>query len=170
MKRLTVLYDPTCGFCLRCKAWLQRQDQLLPLEFLAQGGDEARRRFPSLRQRVDPDGQPDELIAVGDDGQVFRDTRAWIMCLYALRDYRGLAMTLGKPAFRPYARRAYALVAGNRRRFSKLMGRQNAADLEEALRYAPDPPRCAAPADAKRDAFDRLVARAQTGAAVEHRS
>lgn len=115
MKRLTVLYDAACGFCIRCRRWLEQQPKLLELEFLPAGSAEAARRFPRL------EGAEDELVVVSDEGGVYRGARGWIMCLYALEEYREWSLRLARPALLPLARRAFELVSLNRRSLSRLL-------------------------------------------------
>ncbi|GGY92174.1 thiol-disulfide oxidoreductase DCC family protein [Streptomyces poonensis] len=94
VRGLTVLYDAQCSLCRFLREWLERQRQLVPLEFVAAGSEEARRRFPSLDHRA----TLDEITVVGDSGQVYRSSAAWIVCLWALREYRRLAHRLSTPA------------------------------------------------------------------------
>lgn len=149
MRYLTVLYDAKCGFCRGCRAWLSRQTQSVPLRFIAQGSDEARRRFPNV-VASDP---LEELVVVADDGRVYRDARAVIMCLYALREYRGLAMRLARPGLEKYARRMYRLVAERRYSFSWWLGLDDRA-MRERLERTPEPLRCVpVPAEARPDSL-----------------
>ena len=117
MRRLTVLYDASCGFCFRCCEWLERQPQLVALDFVAARSVEAQARFPGLRP-----GAADELVAVSDDGGVYRGERAYILCLYALRDYRAWSYRFAEPSLRPFVRRAFDWLSQNRKDLSKLVG------------------------------------------------
>jgi len=141
MKSLTVLYDSKCGLCVKAKHWTRSQYSYFPVSFLAQGAAEAVRRYPDLQQC----DQPEELIAVDDTGKVYRDDKAWLMILYALRRYRPLAMRLAKPAFHGLARRAYHWVSSNRYLLSAWLGRSGDGELSRNLTDAPDPPRCYLP-------------------------
>ncbi|MEM9418520.1 MAG: DUF393 domain-containing protein [Planctomycetota bacterium] len=118
---LTVLYDPGCALCLRCRQWLAKQPKYLPMRFVAQGTADAGRRFPQLD--VGTPDQVEDLIVVSDDGKVYRSTRAWIMCFYALREYRPLAFRLSHPALMPLARRAYQAISNNRMWLSRWFGK-----------------------------------------------
>ena len=117
---LTVLYDPDCPLCVRCWKWFDAQPKLLPVDFVPQGTPDAGRRFPALR--VGPGETVEELIVVSRDGKVYRNDSAWIMCLYALRQYRALAFRLSRPALRPLARRAYHIVSSHRQWLSQWFG------------------------------------------------
>ncbi|GAA3574937.1 thiol-disulfide oxidoreductase DCC family protein [Streptomyces osmaniensis] len=94
VRGLTVLYDAQCSLCTFVRDWLVRQPQLVPLEMVPAGSDEARRRFPGL----DHAATLDEITVVGDAGQVYRGGAAWIVTLWALREHRGLAHRLSTPA------------------------------------------------------------------------
>ena len=107
---LTVLYDAGCGICRGARRWLASRAQLVPLEFVAAGSTEARRRFPAL----DHAQTLVDITVVADDGSVYSGDGAWLMCLWALDGYRGLAARLSTPALRPLARRVVAAAAGIR--------------------------------------------------------
>ncbi|MFE1297554.1 thiol-disulfide oxidoreductase DCC family protein [Streptomyces sp. NPDC058731] len=104
---LTVLYDAECGLCAFLRDWLVRQPQLVPLELVPAGSDEARRRFPGLDHRA----TLEEVTVVGDGGQVYRDAAAWIVVLWALREHRPLAHRLSTPAGARLARGAVLAAA-----------------------------------------------------------
>ncbi|MEU2492983.1 DCC1-like thiol-disulfide oxidoreductase family protein [Streptomyces sp. NPDC007883] len=100
MQRLTVLYDAQCSLCVHLRHWLLRQRQLVPLELVPAASDEARRRFPAL----DHESTLREITVIGDRGQVYRSTAAWIVCLWALAEYRPRAHWLSTPAGQPFAK------------------------------------------------------------------
>ncbi|MER5793398.1 DCC1-like thiol-disulfide oxidoreductase family protein [Streptomyces sp. NPDC001980] len=99
---LTVLYDAECTLCTHLRDWLGRQPQLVPLTLIPAGSAEARARFPDL----DHSATFDEVTVVGDAGQVYRDTAALIVVLWALREQRPLAHRLSTPAGARLARGA----------------------------------------------------------------
>ncbi|MES4888372.1 DCC1-like thiol-disulfide oxidoreductase family protein [Streptomyces sp. NPDC096012] len=94
VRGLTVLYEAECALCTHLRRWLTRQSQLVPLEHVPAGSAEARGRFPGLDHRA----TLDEITVVGDRGQVYRGSRAWIVVLWALREHRPLAHRLAAPA------------------------------------------------------------------------
>ena len=145
MHSLCVLYDETCGFCVSCARWLREQSTLVALECLPAGGEEAARRFPELRH----EGTREELVAVDDEGGVYRDTHAWLMVLWALEDYRAWAGRLSNPALMPLARNAFELLSSQRRRLSDWLHLEDEAVRHDLEREAgpPDAPRCG-PGDA----------------------
>jgi predicted DCC family thiol-disulfide oxidoreductase YuxK len=113
MEQLTVLYDARCELCRHIRSWLETQAAYVRLDFVAAGSDEARRRFPDLDQAA----ALEELTVVSDAGDVYAGAQGWLMCLWALRDYRAWALRLGTPALMPQARRFIAWVSQNRWRF-----------------------------------------------------
>ena len=112
VQRVTVLYDARCNLCRTARAWLERQPQLVPLEFLAAGSADAVRRYPYL----DPAMTLEDLTVVGDGGEVWVGAKAWVVCLWALEGKRGLAHRLSSPALMPRARAVVELVSRHRRR------------------------------------------------------
>jgi predicted DCC family thiol-disulfide oxidoreductase YuxK len=118
VKKLYVLYDGACEFCIRCRRWLERQPKFLDLVFVPAATAAARRRFPALRGVE----RADELVVISDGGGVYRGARAWIMCLWALHEYREWSATLSSPAVMPLAKRAFELLSNNRRWVSSFLG------------------------------------------------
>jgi len=104
---LTVLYDPTCPTCSRARLWLESRAQLVRLDFVAAGSDEARTTFP----HIDHARTLNEITVISDDGEIFVDDNAWVVCLWALRDYRRVASLMTTPALRPMARRVITMVS-----------------------------------------------------------
>src|SRR5436190_2706638 len=132
MNKLYILYDATCGLCSSVREWVQDQPQLVAMEFVAANSPQAAVLFPSLSR---PRQRPDELVVVDDRGGVYREGHAWIMCLYALADYRALSLRLASPALLPLARKAFSFLSKRRSALSELLGmstdRQVAARLEQ---------------------------------------
>ncbi len=107
----TVLYDRGCPVCRAAHRWLADRAQLVPLHFVAAGSAEARHRFPGL----DHEATLRDLTVIADTGEVYVQDGAWLACLWALADYRGMAERLGSPALLPAARRFIAAAAAVRR-------------------------------------------------------
>jgi hypothetical protein len=123
MNRLTVLTDPGCPLCVHFADWLQRQPLLVPLELVPAGSREARERFPTL----DHERTLEEITVVGDDGAVWTHERAWVMCLWATRHYRGMAERLARPSMLPLARGAAYTAAGIRHLLASSTGASSPA-------------------------------------------
>ena len=126
MRSFTVLYDARCGLCSNARRWLEGQRQIVPLELLAADSEEARRRYPTLAQ-----AEPEELVVVSDEGDVYRGPQAWIVCLWALEDYREWSFRFAKPALLPLARGIVEWVSTRRHRLSRALGMMS--DQEIAL-------------------------------------
>ncbi|MGH9593934.1 MAG: DCC1-like thiol-disulfide oxidoreductase family protein [Bryobacteraceae bacterium] len=129
---LTVIYDPRCGLCTQIKGWLAGQPACVTLRLLAAGSAEARERFPMI-----PAG---ELAVVSDSGQVWRGDNAWIVCLWALCEYRQWAAKLASPLLRPLARQAFSAVSQRRSALSRFLGLRSEADLRRQLSEVTLPP------------------------------
>lgn len=97
---LTVLYDVHCGLCRWIKSWLEAQPSYLTVELIAAGSPEATARYPSL----DALETQTTLTVVSDDGRVYQGEAGFVMCLYALVDYREWALRLARPFWRPLLR------------------------------------------------------------------
>src|SRR3954453_16403795 len=115
MQRLYILYDARCGLCSWARRWLARQPAFLDLTFIPAGSERSAHLFPGLTRP----GEAEELIVVSDDGAVYRDGGAWIMCLFALVEYREWALRLAHPLLLPLARQAFALLSKQRRQISR---------------------------------------------------
>jgi len=111
LSQVTVLYDDRCNLCRAARAWLERQRQLVPLEFLAASSPQAQARYPFL----DPALTLEDLTVVGDGGEVWVGAKAWVVCLWALEGKRGLSQRLSSPALMPKARVLVSFVSRHRR-------------------------------------------------------
>ena len=139
LEGLTVLYDADCGFCARCKAWLQQQPSAVHLDFDARDSLEVARRFPGLEPKID-----DELLVIDDHGGVYRGPDAFIMCLYALDEYRDWSLRLSAPGLKHLARAGFELVSSKRHRINEWLGLKSDRQLEAELQrtVGPGAPRC----------------------------
>ena len=110
MRTLTVYYDARCGLCCATRTWIERQKQLVKVECV-------------------PASEPGaELIVIGDDGSIWEGDAAWIIVLWALRDYRQWAHRLSAPSMLPMARAMFA-------RLSEYRGTLSCAlDLQPEIR------------------------------------
>ena len=116
LRCLTVLYDAQCGLCQRARAWLAAQPAYVQLEFLPAGSPAARERYP----RLDVAATLAALHVVSDDGRVWSGARAWVMCLWALRETRALALRLSTPARMALAQRMVARLSEHRYTLSEV--------------------------------------------------
>jgi hypothetical protein len=107
-----------------------RQGTLIDLRFVAAGSAVAGRLFPGLEQ---PAAHPDELVVISDEGAVYRNGSAWIMCLFAVEAYRDWAIRLAHPLLRPLARQAFALISRQRSRISRWLSLASELEIAQAL-------------------------------------
>ncbi|MGW2785858.1 thiol-disulfide oxidoreductase DCC family protein [Streptomyces populi] len=141
---LTVLYDPRCSLCAFLKKWLAGQAQLVPLRFVPAGSEEAARSYPRLDHRA----TLDEITVVGDAGQVYQGAAAWIVTLWALREYRALAHRLSTPTGARLARGATLAAAKWREAQSRRRWGGGAYEWGDGWSYDPvagwtfEPPAC----------------------------
>ena len=110
MRELTVLYDPQCGLCRRAQAWLISKPKYVELVFVPAGSEEARSRYPQLNHSL----ALTDLTAISDQGAVYNGPKAWLMCLWALREYREWALRLSSPELLPTAKRVISMISQNR--------------------------------------------------------
>lgn len=108
MKRLTVLYDEHCPLCVRAAEWMWNQTQLVPLEILPAHSAAAERRFDTLPWR----GY--ELCVISDDGDAWIGPAAFLMCLWALADYREWSYRMSGDTFAPLAERFFRMLSRRR--------------------------------------------------------
>ena len=93
MRVLTVYYDARCGLCCATRDWIERQKQLVKVECL-------------------PATEPGaELTVIADTGEVWEGDAAWIVVLWALRDYRTWSHRLSSPSMLPLARAMFATLS-----------------------------------------------------------
>ena len=130
IKSLTVFYDRECGMCCTIRKWMTSQPAYVPLNFIALQSDKARKVCPNL-DNYNPEA---EIVAMGDEGHIYTGGKAWVMCLWALRDYRELSLRLGSPLFLPLAKRVCNLVSRNRMRLSRWFFRRGAEAAEQQVK------------------------------------
>ena len=118
MRSITVLYDPTCPLCCKAALWLNDQPKYVPIVFCAAGSPAARESFPSL----DHEATRNQLTVVGDGGEVYYDERGWLMCLWATRKHREIALRFAAtPGRLDQAKRFVLWVSRHRRALGSLV-------------------------------------------------
>jgi len=108
-RKLIVLFDPSCALCQRSKAWMLREETYVELQFLACSGAEARARFGDIPWLGD------ELVVVGDTGDVWVGAAAFLTCLWALMRWRAWSYRLSGPGFAPLAERFFQALSSRRK-------------------------------------------------------
>lgn len=90
VRGITVLYDPNCPVCRASKRWMMMHRPIIDVRFVAVDSLLAAQRFPHL----DLAESRREITVVTDTGYVYRGKAAFILCLWALRRTRGLALQM----------------------------------------------------------------------------
>ena len=114
-RSLTILFDPGCALCRRCRDWMLGQPSYVSLRFVACTGAEAQSRFGAIPWLGD------ELVVVGDGGEVWAGPAAFLVCLWALPAWRPWSYRLAGPAFAPLAERFFHLLSSRRRALAALV-------------------------------------------------
>lgn len=133
MNCMFVLYDEDCGLCLACSRWLARQKAFVELRFIPFQSREIPLRFPGLREWPELDLR-EKLVVIADNGAVYQGQNAWIMCLYALEDYRIWAQSLAHPLLLPFARSVCEAISHNRIKISHYL-RLSTAELAREFSF-----------------------------------
>lgn len=134
MKKLFVFYDADCSLCQRCRAWACEQPAYVPIEFWPSGASVTREAFPDL-DRYEP---AKALVVFTDEGAVYRGTNAWLLILWALRNWREWSIRLTQPAWRPFVQKFWNWISANR--LDLLPGEMgNEPVLRKVLEQLPDP-------------------------------
>ena len=97
-----------------------KQPAFVPLVFVAFQSDEAQCRFPG----IDALKPGEQLLVISSEGAVYRGAHAWIMCLWALENYREHAQRLAHPALLPLTKAVCELLSRNRFFLSDALFRQ----------------------------------------------
>jgi predicted DCC family thiol-disulfide oxidoreductase YuxK len=116
MRRLTVLYDHRCSFCRFCRGWLEKQPQLVDLEMVPATPRDVELLYPGLAVEAG-----EELVVIDDEGGVYRGDDAFLMCLWALREYREWSGRLSSGGWGNLARTFFHHLSKNRGRLSKVV-------------------------------------------------
>jgi predicted DCC family thiol-disulfide oxidoreductase YuxK len=131
MNNIYILYDAQNEFCLRCRAWLATEPALLPLEFIPYQAPELLAKFEGIQPYL----AQNSLLAVTAQGAVYTGPQAFIMCLYALENYRDWAARLSDPALLPYAAQAVGLFASFEGTTPPWVNELNDKDLANMLKF-----------------------------------
>lgn len=115
----TVLYDKRCVLCRRVRKWLELQPKYVEMTFVEAASKEAYNKFPE----VDHNRTLTELTVISDNGDVYKGEKAWVICLWALQEYREWSVTLSTPELFPLAQRMIMWVSSNRFKISKFLGK-----------------------------------------------
>jgi predicted DCC family thiol-disulfide oxidoreductase YuxK len=97
---------------------------------LPAGSGHTKQMFPGLEEIA----SSEDLAVISDEGEVYLNNHAWIMCLYALTDYREWACRLAHPLLLPFARQAFDTLSKNRFAISRWLGGSDPQAIADELR------------------------------------
>jgi predicted DCC family thiol-disulfide oxidoreductase YuxK len=132
MKKITVLYDASCRVCVRCRAWMEHRRSYVEIEFLPCCSAAARARYGKVPWLGE------ELVVVGDGGEVWAGPAAFLVCLWALEDFREWSYRLSGPELAPLAEKFFAVVSSQRRWVTSLLEHSNCKDGRCKLGHRPE--------------------------------
>ncbi|MGY0018205.1 thiol-disulfide oxidoreductase DCC family protein [Streptomyces sp. cg35] len=133
VRRLTVLYDAECPLCTFVRNWLVKQRQLVPLDLVPAGHSRARALFPDL----DHAATLGDITVIGDSGQIYRGSAAWIVCMWALREHRPTAHRMATPAGMKVAKQVVLGAAKYRELYQRRQAGGGAYRRQDGWRYDP---------------------------------
>lgn len=106
---LTIVFDGDCILCRRSVHWLSEQHQAVPLRSIAASSPEAVERFGDI-----PNYGADMIVAA-DDGRIWvGPPDAYLAVMWAIPSLRALSYLLAIRQLKPFVRRIFQLVTGNR--------------------------------------------------------
>jgi predicted DCC family thiol-disulfide oxidoreductase YuxK len=129
MKKLTVFYDPNCGVCSSFRDWMGREPAFVAIEFLPYDSRQAAELCPGLLER----GADKKIIVMADDGRLWQGAEGWVLCLWALRRWRGWSKRLAKPLLLPIAEKVCGLISSNRLALSRLLHLKGDREIASAV-------------------------------------
>ena len=115
-RRLVVVYDDECDLCKRCSTWLRWQTTFVPLELLPVSAARQEPRYAAVPWLGA------ELVVVDERGRIWVGAAAFIVCLWATKDWRSWSYRLSGPAFAPMAERFFHAISDHRGRISAFLG------------------------------------------------
>lgn len=129
MNTLTLFYDARCGLCSQVRRWLETQPAYLRLEFIPYDSPEAVKKLPAIRQlRAD-----EEIVVLANTGEVWQGAGAWVICLWALKEYRAWSARLASAPMQAVARKLVYWISANRIGLSRLLHFRSDAELTAAV-------------------------------------
>jgi hypothetical protein len=107
MRKLTLVYD-VAELSPQARRWISRTSKHVPIRLVAAHD----LRPGDAPCGLDAASLAGRLTAVDDEGNVWRDGKAELLVLWALRGYRRRALLIGHPSRLPFRRSNLNWVAG----------------------------------------------------------
>ncbi len=120
--KLTLLYDSNCPLCVHCRLWMAAQPSYVEIEYLSTNSGTARQRFG------DVPWLGEELVIVADTGDVWAGSAAFIVALWALRDWRPWSFRLTGTMLSPLAERFFLQISKKRHWLGALLSHADCPD------------------------------------------
>lgn len=115
--RLVLLYDAECAVCVRCRELIEAREPLVPMRFVSCRSHEARRAYGTIPFLVH------ELVVVDDEtGAWWAGPAAFVVVLWALADWNGVAELLTTPLLLPLTSALFAWISAHRADLAFLVG------------------------------------------------
>lgn len=121
MALATLFYDADCGFCQTSVEWLLGKARPDTFDPIAYQDDEAMRKFPMVDLTLADKG----IQVLKADGELWAKAKAVGYCLSLVPGWRWAGHFILFPLVAPFAAVGYAVVAANRQRISKLIGKKS---------------------------------------------
>jgi len=121
MGQVTLFYDADCGFCQGSVEWLLARSRSETFHPVAYQDEQAMKAFPMVDRTLADKG----IQTLGPDGKLRRKAQATGYCLTFVPGWRWLGRLILFPWVAPFAAMGYAVIAGNRHRLSRWMGRNS---------------------------------------------
>jgi predicted DCC family thiol-disulfide oxidoreductase YuxK len=121
-EKLIIFYDADCGFCQWCLDWLRKRlIQENDLKFIAYQATDVKTNFPQISMEHSNRG----IQSLDKKGLVDKNEKAVALCLGYTKNWHWLGNIILFPFFRPIFALGYRIVASNRQRLSKLIGKKS---------------------------------------------
>ena len=122
IRGITLVYDPECPLCVRCRHWIESQHALVNIEFLETTSKQAEVAYGQVPWIGE------EIVVIADTGEVWAGTAAFIVALWALRDWRAWSYRLSGTMLTPLVERFFMQISKNRHWLGSLLSHQDCPD------------------------------------------
>lgn len=122
IQKLTLLYDSNCPLCVRCQLWIAAQPSFVEIECISTNSLTTHQRYS------DVPWIGDELVIVADTGEVWAGSAAFLVALWALRDWRHWSFRLSGSMLGPWAERFFLQISKKRHWLGALLPHNDCTD------------------------------------------
>src|SRR5262245_528199 len=129
MKQLKVFFDEDCPFCLKVAERLSKEQWYFPVEMLPMRAAVKTAGFRHLAPHV----TAGRFVCEDAEGNIYLDTNARLMVLYASRRYRSLSFRLAAPGLRNLVGVLFEYISNRRDVLSSFFAAPETARLRKLL-------------------------------------